>query len=66
MECQNAGRAPPAANSRLKPLPHEPTDFYDRDASVDIPLDSAAVSVWILVNASKTLFCSTSYYYFIL
>ncbi|KAL8107897.1 secretory carrier-associated membrane protein 3-like [Apium graveolens] len=38
----NAGRAPPAANSRLKPLPHEPTDFYDRDASVDIPLDSAA------------------------
>ncbi|KAK1368524.1 Secretory carrier-associated membrane protein [Heracleum sosnowskyi] len=38
----NAGRAPPAANTRLKPLPHEPRDFYGRDASVDIPLDSAA------------------------
>ncbi|KAL1834242.1 hypothetical protein ACET3Z_003893 [Daucus carota] len=38
----NPGRAPPAANTRLKPLPHEPTDFYDRNTSVDIPLDSAS------------------------
>ena len=56
MECQNPGRAPPAANTRLKPLPHEPTDFYDRNASVDIPLDSASVSVWKLVNVSNTYF----------
>lgn len=35
---------PPATNSRLSPLPHEPADFYDRSAPVDIPLDSAAVS----------------------
>ncbi|KAJ9566460.1 hypothetical protein OSB04_002426 [Centaurea solstitialis] len=34
--------APSAANSRLSPLPHEPADFYDRSAPVDIPLDSAA------------------------
>ncbi|KAI7734050.1 hypothetical protein M8C21_022714 [Ambrosia artemisiifolia] len=33
---------PPATNSRLSPLPHEPADFYDRSAPVDIPLDSAA------------------------
>ncbi|KAL7593267.1 secretory carrier-associated membrane protein 2 [Lactuca sativa] len=33
---------PSAANSRLSPLPHEPADFYDRSAPVDIPLDSAA------------------------
>ncbi|KAI3682919.1 hypothetical protein L1987_83301 [Smallanthus sonchifolius] len=32
---------PPAANSRLSPLPHEPADFYDRSAPVDIPYDSA-------------------------
>nr|KAJ0225606.1 hypothetical protein LSAT_V11C100048560 [Lactuca sativa] len=31
---------PSATNSRLSPLPHEPADFYDRTASVDIPLDS--------------------------
>lgn len=47
MGSQNAaGRVPPAANSRLSPLPHEPAEFYDRNASVDIPLDSAGVSVW--------------------
>ncbi|KAI3741118.1 hypothetical protein L1987_58785 [Smallanthus sonchifolius] len=33
---------PSATNSRLVPLPHEPADFYDRSAPVDIPLDSAA------------------------
>ncbi|XP_076948816.1 secretory carrier-associated membrane protein 3-like isoform X2 [Bidens hawaiensis] len=32
---------PPATNSRLSPLPHEPADFYDKNTSVDIPLDSA-------------------------
>ncbi|XP_049345567.1 secretory carrier-associated membrane protein 3-like isoform X2 [Solanum verrucosum] len=32
---------PPATNSRLSPLPHEPADFYDRDVPVDIPLDSS-------------------------
>lgn len=35
---------PSATNSRLSPLPHEPADFYDRTASVDIPLDSTVVS----------------------
>ncbi|KAL6845259.1 hypothetical protein ACP4OV_024754 [Aristida adscensionis] len=35
------GRVPPASNSRMSPLPHEPAGFYnDRDATVDIPLDS--------------------------
>lgn len=34
---------PPATNSRLSPLPHEPADFYDRDVPVDIPLDSSTV-----------------------
>ncbi|GJR73970.1 secretory carrier-associated membrane protein 2-like protein [Tanacetum coccineum] len=33
---------PAATNSRLSPLPHEPADFYDRSAPVDIPLDSAS------------------------
>ncbi|KAK0577902.1 hypothetical protein LWI29_002019 [Acer saccharum] len=38
-----SGSAPPAAkSSRLSPLPHEPAGFgYDRDAPIDIPLDSA-------------------------
>ncbi|KAH7859956.1 hypothetical protein Vadar_007504 [Vaccinium darrowii] len=36
----NPGRVPPAANSRLSPLPPEPAD-YDRGNTVDIPLDSA-------------------------
>ncbi|XP_076917523.1 secretory carrier-associated membrane protein 3-like [Bidens hawaiensis] len=31
---------PPAANSRLSPLPHEPADFYN--STVDIPLDTAS------------------------
>ncbi|KAI8551740.1 hypothetical protein RHMOL_Rhmol06G0209800 [Rhododendron molle] len=36
----NPGRVPPAANSRLSPLPPEPAD-YDRGTTVDIPLDGA-------------------------
>ncbi|KAF3648030.1 Secretory carrier-associated membrane protein 1 [Capsicum annuum] len=31
---------PPATNSRLSPLPHEPAD-YDHAATVDIPLDNS-------------------------
>ncbi|KAG9157827.1 hypothetical protein Leryth_000016 [Lithospermum erythrorhizon] len=38
----NSGSVPPAANSRLSPLPPEPADFYNPTASVDISLDSAA------------------------
>ncbi|KAK3028509.1 hypothetical protein RJ639_038577 [Escallonia herrerae] len=38
----NTGSVPAASNSRLSPLPHEPADFYDRSAPVDIPLDSSA------------------------
>ena len=38
------GRVPPASNSRMPPLPHEPAGFYnDRGATVDIPLDSTKV-----------------------
>ncbi|GLU23071.1 hypothetical protein SLE2022_391030 [Rubroshorea leprosula] len=34
---------PPTSNSRLSPLPPEPAGFgYDRDATVDIPLDAAS------------------------
>lgn len=41
---QNPGSVPPASNSRLSPLPPEPADFYnDRNATVDIPLDSEKV-----------------------
>ncbi|KAJ0081230.1 hypothetical protein Patl1_10847 [Pistacia atlantica] len=37
-----SGSVPPASNSRLSPLPPEPIGFnYDRDAPIDIPLDSA-------------------------
>ncbi|XP_058084001.1 secretory carrier-associated membrane protein 3-like [Magnolia sinica] len=38
----NPGSVPPAANSRLSPLPPEPADFnYDRgSANIDIPLDT--------------------------
>ncbi|XP_049403355.1 secretory carrier-associated membrane protein 1-like isoform X2 [Solanum stenotomum] len=35
----NPASVPPATNSRLSPLPHEPAD-YDRGATVDIPLDN--------------------------
>ncbi|OMO65073.1 Secretory carrier membrane protein [Corchorus olitorius] len=35
--------APPASNSRLSPLPPEPAGFnYDREATIDIPLDNAS------------------------
>lgn len=38
------GSVPPASNSRMPPLPHEPAGFYnDRGATVDIPLDSTKV-----------------------
>ncbi|KAF3637489.1 Secretory carrier-associated membrane protein 5 [Capsicum annuum] len=37
-----SGSVPPATNSRLSPLPPEQADFYDRNASIDIPLDSAS------------------------
>ncbi|KAF3642511.1 Secretory carrier-associated membrane protein 5, partial [Capsicum annuum] len=36
----NNGRVPAAINSRPSPLPHEPAG-YDRDATVDIPLDGS-------------------------
>ncbi|MCD7462210.1 Secretory carrier-associated membrane protein 1 [Datura stramonium] len=36
----NPASVPPATNSRLSPLPHEPAD-YDRGATVDIPLDNS-------------------------
>ncbi|GJN17483.1 hypothetical protein PR202_gb04553 [Eleusine coracana subsp. coracana] len=35
------GSVPPASNSRMPPLPHEPAGFYnDHSATVDIPLES--------------------------
>ncbi|KAK9089411.1 hypothetical protein Scep_028493 [Stephania cephalantha] len=38
----NSGRVPPAADSRLSPLPPERTGFdYDRGATVDVSLDKA-------------------------
>ncbi|KAK9267414.1 hypothetical protein L1049_009840 [Liquidambar formosana] len=40
----NPGSAPSATNSRLSPLPPEPADFYDRGATVDIPLDTVGGS----------------------
>ena len=40
------GGVPPASNSRMPPLSHEPAGFYnDRGATVDIPLDSSKVHV---------------------
>ncbi|KAH9796792.1 Secretory carrier-associated membrane protein [Citrus sinensis] len=39
----NSASVPPATNSRLSPLPHEPAGFnFERDAPIDIPLDTAA------------------------
>ncbi|XP_022720512.1 secretory carrier-associated membrane protein 3-like isoform X2 [Durio zibethinus] len=39
----NIPSAPPASNSRLSPLPPEPAGFnYDREATIDIPLDTAS------------------------
>lgn len=38
----NPGSVPPAANSRLSPLPPEPADFYnDHGPTIDIPLDNS-------------------------
>lgn len=40
---QNNPTAPPASNSRLSPLPPEPAGFnYDREATIDIPLDTSS------------------------
>lgn len=44
MGFQNTG-----ANSKLSPLPHEPAGYYGGSATVDIPLNSAAVKE--LINA---------------
>ncbi|EOY28367.1 Secretory carrier 3 isoform 2 [Theobroma cacao] len=39
----NNPTAPPASNSRLSPLPPEPAGFnYDREATIDIPLDTSS------------------------
>ncbi|XVF40568.1 hypothetical protein PTKIN_Ptkin01aG0124000 [Pterospermum kingtungense] len=39
----NAPSGPPTSNSRLSPLPPEPAGFnYDREATIDIPLDTAS------------------------
>ncbi|XWS19537.1 hypothetical protein CRYUN_Cryun31cG0024400 [Craigia yunnanensis] len=39
----NTPSVPPASNSRLSPLPPEPAGFnYDREAPIDIPLDTAS------------------------
>ncbi|KAM3351883.1 hypothetical protein ACQJBY_023636 [Aegilops geniculata] len=35
------GGVPPASNSRMPPLPHEPAGFYNDRATVDIPLGSS-------------------------
>ncbi|KAK8618376.1 hypothetical protein V6N13_132369 [Hibiscus sabdariffa] len=41
----NTTSVPPASNSRLSPLSHEPAGFnYDREATIDIPLDTASGS----------------------
>ncbi|KAK8514008.1 hypothetical protein V6N12_008728 [Hibiscus sabdariffa] len=40
---KNVPSAPSASNSKLSPLPPEPAGFnYNRDATVDIPLDTAS------------------------
>lgn len=57
MGVQNAG-----ANSKLSPLPHEPAAFYGGSATVDIPLNSAAVKE--LINALLLKFlCLVSFTY---
>lgn len=67
MRYQNAaGRVASAANSRLSPLPHEPAEFYDRNASVDIPLDSAAVMVchWCMYQKIILVYLRICYFLF--
>ncbi|KAF5728654.1 Secretory carrier 3 isoform 2 [Tripterygium wilfordii] len=51
----NPGRTVPAANSRLSPLPPEPVDFYDRGATVDIPLDTEGPKSQDLKKKEKEL-----------
>lgn len=43
------GSVPAATKSRLSPLPPEPAGFYDRNAPIDIPLDSGAVCLLRIV-----------------
>ncbi|KAB5560554.1 hypothetical protein DKX38_005511 [Salix brachista] len=38
----NTTGVPPAANSKLSPLPPEPAGFYNYGTTVDIPIDAAA------------------------
>ncbi|KAF8029869.1 hypothetical protein BT93_E2325 [Corymbia citriodora subsp. variegata] len=45
----------PASNSRLSPLPPEPADFYDRGATIDIPLDTAGSGYQDLKRKEKEL-----------
>ncbi|KAK4770767.1 hypothetical protein SAY87_031299 [Trapa incisa] len=51
----STSRVPPAPNSRLSPLPPEPADFYDHDATVDIPLDSGGSKYQDLKRKEKEL-----------
>ncbi|PKI61559.1 secretory carrier-associated membrane protein 3-like isoform X2 [Punica granatum] len=51
----SAASAPPASNSRLSPLPPEPADFYDRNATVDIPLDTSGSNYQDLKRKEKEL-----------
>ncbi|KAI4371700.1 hypothetical protein MLD38_010022 [Melastoma candidum] len=45
----------PSSNSRLSPLPPEPAGFYDRDATIDIPLDTAGSNAKDLKKKEKEL-----------
>ncbi|KAI4371071.1 hypothetical protein MLD38_019345 [Melastoma candidum] len=45
----------PATNSRLSPLPPEPADFYDRGATIDIPLDTVGSNAQDLKKKEKEL-----------
>ncbi|XVF27703.1 hypothetical protein REPUB_Repub14bG0131400 [Reevesia pubescens] len=52
----NNPSAPPASNSRLSPLPPEPAGFnYDREATIDIPLDTASGGYQDLKKKEKEL-----------
>lgn len=52
---QNPGSVPPATkNSKMSPLPPEPAGFYDRGATVDIPLDTAGAKSQVC--ETKTIF----------
>jgi hypothetical protein len=52
------GNVPPASNSRMPPLSHEPAGFYnDHSATVDIPLESTKVHVLPLWNLVFNKIC---------